>query len=385
MLLEKFPALWRRFGFRTQTALRSLARNPIRTATGIFSSAMATAIIISTLVMYESTWFLVDFQFERVAHSDVDVGMRDEKSAAALLEARDLPGVDYAEALLAVACDMRNGRRARRLAIIGLPPDHRLTTPVGADGSAIRIPPDGLVLSRKLAEVLGVRAGDTLELTPVRGRRETVRVRVASTVESYLGLECYADLSYLSRIVGESAAVNSVQLAVNPPKTDDLFRAIKKLPNAQGLSMRRAAKANIESTFVESMSVSLGLMILFSGVIAFGSTLNSSLIEIADRTRDIATFRVLGFHPRQIAGIFFRQNLIVYAVGVVLAVPLGYGIVLGTAKAYDTELFRMPVIVRWPTVLASAAIAFAFVVVAQWFVYRRIVKLDWLEGIKVKE
>jgi putative ABC transport system permease protein len=227
--------------------------------------------------------------------------------------------------------------------------------------------------------------GDALELTPVRGQRKTVEVPVVSIVQSYLGLECYADISYLSRIVGEAKAVNSVQMSVNTLHTDDLYRAIKKLPNAQGLSVRENMRKNIEGTFVETMLFSMGIMIIFAGVIGFGSVLNLSMIEVADRTRDIAGFRVLGYRPSQIAAIFFRQNLIVFLTGLLLGLPLGYGLVALAAKAYETELYRLPVIVKPATVVISGVVAFVFIVMAQWFVYRQIQKLDWLEGIKVQE
>ena len=385
VFLEAFPALWRALGFRTHLALRSLARNRVRTLTGVVSQAIAMALILVTLVTYDSMWFLVDFQFERIAHSDVDIMLRDERSEAVLLEGRALQGVDYAEPVLGVACDLRHGRVSRRLAITGLGSQPRLTTPTGADRLPIRIPEDGLVMSRKLAEILDADIGDRLALTPVRGRRETVRPRVASIMESFLGLECYASQRYLSQLVGEAAAVNSLQFSVDATRADDLFRAIKHLPNAQGLGVRADTKYNIETTLVETTSSSLGLMILFAGVIAFGSILNSSLIEIGDRTRDISTFRVLGYRPGQIAGIFFRQNFVVFMVGLLAAFPLGYGMVVGMARAYDTELFRMPVIFTLRAVGASVLISFAFVLIAQWFVYRHILKLDWLEGIKVKE
>ena len=85
------------------------------------------------------------------------------------------------------------------------------------------------------------------------------------------------------------------------------------------------------------------------------------------------------------AGIFLRQNLIIFTVAMVLAVPIGYGMVVGIASAYDTELFRMPVIVRPHALLWTALISVVFVLIAQWVVYREIHKLDWLEGIKVTE
>ncbi len=385
MFLERFPRLWRALGFRTHIALRGLARNRGRTATGMIASTLSIAIILVALGMSDAVQFLLEFQFDRVLHSDVDIGMQDERSIAAVHEGHRLPGVDEAEPVLGVRCDLRHGRQSRRMSITGLSPEHRLTTPVAADLQPIDIPSDGLLLTRKLAELLEVGVGDTLEMTPVRGQRRTTPVRVGAIVEGLVGLECYADIRYLSRLVGESVAVNGVQLAADPTHTADLFRAIKRLPNAQGLSVRANTRANIRDTFIRTMGFSITSIILFAGTIAFGSVLNSSLIEIGDRLRDVSTFRVLGYKPGQIAGIFFRQNLVVFAVGLAAGLPAGYWLLKLISRAYNTELFRMYVAVGWRSVLLTAGLSLGFVLAAQVVVYRQIARLDWLEGIKVKE
>ncbi|MGD8452174.1 MAG: ABC transporter permease [Phycisphaerae bacterium] len=385
ILLERLPWLWSRLGFRSQLALRNLMRNRTRTITGVLSTALATALIASSLIMHDSMWFLVDFQFDRLTHSDVDLGLHDEQSAAVLNEARELPGVDYAEPMLSVVCDLRHGPCNRRLGVTGLAATRRLTTPLQADLQPIKIPERGLVLTRKLAELLDANPGDHLELTPVRGRRDTVDVYVASVVDSYIGLSCYANLDYLSSLVGESRAVNGLQLLVNPAETAALFHSIKDLPAAQGLSVRSDVRASIEDTLVHTMTATIGIIIVFAGMIAFGSILNNSLVDIGDQLRDISTFRVLGYGPRQIAGIFFRQAMFTFVLGVALAAPLTWGLSQFWSAAMDTELFRIHIAFRLP-VLAQALLAVvAFVLLAQVLVYRQIRRLDWLEGIKVKE
>jgi putative ABC transport system permease protein len=385
IILERWPWLWRAFGFRTHMALRALFRNRIRSVTAIIAVAMSSAIVFNGLAMYDSFMYLVDYQFDRVAHSDVDIGMRDEATLPALYESRELPGVDRAEGVLGLRCDLRHGPIARRMSITGLSPGHRLTTPMTAGGHRIAIPDDGLVFTRKLAQVLDVRVGDHLELTPVRGRQETKRVRVASIVDSFIGLDCYADARYLSSVVGESLAFNGVQLAVDTQAMPALFRRIKELPNAQGLAVRADVKENIQTTLIDTSLFSIGLMVLFAGIISFGSTVSNALIEIGDRTREISTLRVLGYRPRQIAGIMFRQTIATFSVGLLIAFPLGYSLTRLVSAAYDSELYRMPVIIRPSVVIATAVLALAFVLIAHAVVYAQIRKLDWLEGIKVKE
>jgi putative ABC transport system permease protein len=332
-----------------------------------------------------SIWFLVTFQFERVLHSDVNIALRDPASRSALFEIRNLPGVDYAEPIFTIACDMRNGRFARRMGVIGLAEPHTLSTPMQTREKELQIPPEGIVLSKKLAEILHLRTGDRFELVPVRGRRNPISTFVADVSESYLGLDAHARADYVARLVGESFAVSSVDMLVNPAQQDDLFRAVKQIPAVQGLSVRLDSIGIVQRTFVKTISMIHSILIFFAGMIAFGSILNNALVEIGDRMREVSTFRVLGYEPREIAGVFFRQSLIVFSVGLIFGFPISYALVLIIVSNTPTELVRLP-IVRNPFILsAAAALASIFVLIAQAVVYRHLKKLDWLEGIKVKE
>lgn len=385
VILERWPWLWRRFGFRTHMALRSVFRNRFRTATGIVSTAMAAAIMFMSFALFDAFKYIIDFQFDMTLRSDVDIGMRDEESIAALFESRSLPGVTRAEPMLAVRCDLQHGHRARRMSVTGLSPDHTLTIPMQSDGTPIDVPEKGLVLSKKLAELLDAAAGDHILLTPVRGRRETKRVQIASVVDTFLGLDSYADIRYLGGVVGESLAVNAVQLAVEPTRRADLYREVKILPNAQGLSVRTDSRANIEKTLIRTQMVFIGIIIVFAGSIAFGSAVNAALVEIGDRIREISTLRVLGYSPSEVTGILVRQEAFVFAFGLALGYPIGYALVWYLVRSYDTELLRVPFVIRPPILVYTAVLSFAFIIAAQVIVYRSIRRLNWLEGIQVKE
>lgn len=385
ILLEKWRSVWRRLDFKTHLALRDVFRNKGRTISGISATAISCSIMIMTFSMFDAALFMVAFQFEYTNRGNATIGMRDARNAEALYEGRELPGVIYSEPTFGVVCDIRNGRFSRRQAILGLDRPHVLTVPRDAALAPIAIPSDGLVLSEKLAAILNVSAGDSIELTPIRGRPEPRSAFVAGTVDSFIGLDCYASISYLSEVVGEPASVNGIQATIDDHQRPAFFAAIKELPNAQGLSLNRDAQKSIEGTFVRSLRFSLGIMILFSGVIGCGSLINLATVEIGDRTREISTLRVLGYHPREIAGIYLRQNAVLFGLGLLLAIPMGYGLVVLMARAYDTELFRMPVVFRWQAIGWSLLISAVFVVVAQLAVVRKIRRLDWLEGVKVKE
>lgn len=385
ILLERLPGLWGRLSFRWHMALRGVFRNRMRSAAAVFAAAMSMAIVFLALSFYDAMIYLVDFQFRHVEHSDVSIGMQDARSDGVIYEARALPGVSRAEPMFSMACDLSHGPSTRRIGVLGLSRGHTLLTPCRMDGEPIEVPETGLVLGDKLAELLNVQVGQTVRLTPVRGRRRTHDVPVASIVQTYLGLSCYADIRYLSGLCGESRAVNALELKVEPGRTDALYRAIKQLPNAQNLSVRDDTYASIMKNIVDPSLVFIGLLVVFAGVIALGSTATNAMIEISERKRELSSLRVIGYTPGQIAGILLRQNVITYGVGVLLSLPLGYVMLLAMARAYNSELYRIPVVVRPGMIVGTLVLALLFMAVSQLIVLRQVRKLDWLEGIKVKE
>ena len=93
--------------------------------------------------------------------------------------------------------------------------------------------------------------------------------------------------------------------------------------------------------------------------------MNSSLIGLAERRREVATLRVLGYTEWQVGGLFLRESLVVNTLGTLLGLPLGYTLAWMLSRLYDTEMFRFPLVspplglVRhagaWPAIFALVA------------------------------
>ena len=140
-----------------------------------------------------------------------------------------------------------------------------------------------------------------------------------------------------------------------------------------------------KSTIFDTAWISIGLLVLFAGIVFFGSILNSSLISLAERKREVATLLTLGYTPWQIGGLFLRESMIVNLAGALLGLPLGYSIMLILAVTYQTDMFRMPVVAPPIVFLVTLVLAVAFALAAQAVVQRVIFRLNWLEALNVKE
>jgi putative ABC transport system permease protein len=387
IFLERWRWLWQRLDFGWRMTFRNIVRQRTRSAVTVFAAMMGAALTLTGFTLQTSLHYLLDFQFEKIMRSDFDLIFKDERDVAALDEARRLPGVTRAEPLLDLACDFQNGAYRRKGVISGMSAAAELTIPRDARGARLRIPPTGLLMTRKLAELLHVRVGEKITVTPNQGLREPLSMPIVEICDSYIGLSVYADRDYLCRLIDEESLVTGVQLRVehHPHVYQSFCREVKRLPSLQAFSAREANIRNLRETFVNVQETVILLIVVFAGVIFFASLLNTTLISLAERRREIATLQVLGYTPWQIGGFFLRESMALNLLGTALGFPLGYVLVWYMTVVYNTEMFRFPLIMPPLVWLKTCLAAITFGLAAHVFVQREIHKFDWRDALNVKE
>ncbi|MEK6239787.1 MAG: ABC transporter permease, partial [Planctomycetales bacterium] len=387
VLLERIGWLWRRLDVKWRIAARSVSRNRARSAVGIFAASMGAALMMNGLMMTESVNYLIEFQFEKVLQSDVDLTFKGERGRDALRESSRLPGVDYAEPVLNAAVTFRNGSHKKRGAITGLIPGARLTSPRDQAGRRLRIPQTGLVMGAATAKALRVGPGDFVTVRPVKGLRRERRARIVKVAQGYLGMSCYADLHFLSRLLDEEFAMTGVQLQVRPDPAARarLFHQLKRTPALEGYTARENVIKNLKSTLVDMNNAAITVLIFFAGTIFFGSTLTASLISLAERRRETATLLTLGYEPWTVGGVFLREGLVVNLIGAAAGLPLGYLLTLVMAETYATDLARLPVIAPPRVWLWTLGLGVLFSLASHVFVQRSILRMDLLDALKTQE
>jgi len=386
IFIESWPALWGRLGFRWQMVLRGIVRHRLRSFTGVFSSMMGAALILQTLQIDDSFNELIRFTYDRMLISDFDLTLKDEVSYDGFLEATRMPGIDYAEPVLNVPCTFYRGHRKKRGGMTGIQPSARLTVPRDDGGHPIQMPQQGVVLTRRLADILDAKPGVSIEFVPLKGERRRIQVPVIRVVESFVGTAAYANFSYLNRLVGEESALNSVQAKVdrNRHEVRQFYRALKATPKLQGFSALREQKAQLVE-LLEPMKVVNRFLIAFAGLLFCGGIVTSSLISLAERRREIATFRVLGYQPAQIGGIFLRESIVLNTLGTWLGLPIGYAFAYYINLYVATDMIRLPFIIDYSTWIWTLILGAIFTIVGYLPVYRAVRQLDWVGALNVSE
>lgn len=385
--IERITPLWRRLNSSQRMVLRSVLRNRFRSLTAVFAAAMGVGLLVHSYMLIAAQDFMVDFQFYRVSTSDVDLTFEDERGQAALSELRALPSVDYVEPFLELACTFEHRHARRKASITGLIPGARLTTPRDAASNRIPIPDSGIVINRRLAAILNASIGDIVTVTPVKGNRRPIPMRVARITDSFLGLQAYANLEYVSRMLGEEYTFSGAQLVCDtrPAQLRALYRELKRMPAIQSVQTRRDMIDNLVKVLLESQHVMIVLSVVFAGALLFGSIVNASMVNLAERQREVATLAALGYSRAKIGGLFLRENLLTNSIGILLGLPFGYAVMKMTAMAYDGDLMRLPLVGPPWVWCAAIGLALLFAAAAHAVVQWNVNRLDTLQALNVRE
>jgi putative ABC transport system permease protein len=365
--------------------LRNLGRHPVRTATSVIGIAASVSMLILGTFFIDSIAVLMDLQFFSIQRQDATVTFVLPASARALYEIQRLPGVVRAEPMRAVPARLRSAQRSRIVSIQGLMARPELNRVVDVNGGALALPPDGLVLSLKLAEVLGARVGDLLTVDVLDGRRPTRLTPVSGIVEEYMGTSAYMEIGALRRLAFEGETLSGVFLQVDAASVDRLYRRLKDTPMVAGVSLKRSAIESFQKTLADTFYVMIFFNLLFSSIIAGGVVYNAARVSLSERSRELASLRVLGFTRGEISFILLGELGAVVLMAIPLGMVLGYLFAGLLVAAFNTELYRFPLIVSPRTFAYAACSVLVAAALSGLAVRRRLDHLDLVAVLKTRE
>jgi putative ABC transport system permease protein len=241
------------------------------------------------------------------------------------------------------------------------------------------------VLSAKLAELLDVRTGDEVLVEVLEGERPVRRVVISRLVEDYMGTNAYMDIGAVHRLVREGESLSGAYLQVDDASVGSLYRQLKRTPAVAGVALRQAAIDSFRATMAESVRIMRVATILFAAIIAFGVVYNTARIALSERGNELATLRVMGFTRGEIAYILLGELALVTLAALPLSMAIGYGLAAATVSAFDTDVYRLPLIVTAKTYAVSTLTTVVTAVASALIVRRRLDRLDLIAVLKTRE
>jgi putative ABC transport system permease protein len=364
---------------------REVERRPLRLALSSLGIAMAVAILVTGRFFHDSINYLMDVHFEASMREDVSVTFSQPVPGRSIRALDEVPGVLHAEGIRMLPVRYVAGPRERNSLIMGYPAGGRLRALVDKDAETIEPPREGILLSRKLAEILAVEAGQDVRLEVLEGQRPTLEVHVVGLVDDMLGLQGHMQLSALADLLKEQPRYSMGLLSVDPERQQQTYDRLREMPNVVEIVRRDSIFENFRNQSGEMVLVFTMVLAIFAAVIAVGVVYNNARVSLSMRSRDLASLRVLGFTRREISAILLGE----LAIQVLVALPLGLAI--GTwlsglvAATVDPESYRIPVIISSRTYAFAAVVTLGASLVSALMVRRKLDRLDLIAVLKTRE
>jgi putative ABC transport system permease protein len=249
----------------------------------------------------------------------------------------------------------------------------------------VTLPPQGLVLSRTVADILGADRGDVVVLEVLEGARPVLQVPVADVVDEYIGTNVYSEIGALRRLMREGETLSGAFLAVDRAAEPALYRRVKRSPRVAGVLLKRATVESFEKTIARNFTIITTVNMLFAAVIAFGVVYNTARISLSERSRELATLRVIGFRRAEISYILLGELAALVALAIPIGLLLGYGMSAAILQLFQTELYRIPFVIAPRTFARAGFVTLVAAAISAAAVRRRLDRLDLVAVLKTRE
>lgn len=386
ILLERWTWLWHKLDPAWKMSLRTISRNRVRSGVTILGVVFAVGMLMMSLFANDSIDYMLKEHFYQEQRYDYLIRFSTPVKEQELSNISRLDGVFKAEPLFELPVKMHFNGRSEDDILLGLPPHLTLKKLVSDKEQPLRLPEEGILISQKTATKLGAQVGDRVSVETLLGLGPSRRadLKIVGVNRQLVGGGTYIGLAQANRLLQESQLISGVMLKTDPGQAKQIEEKLNAMTGVASILSRQKELNNFNQN-LGSMIYSISIMILFAVVLGFAIVYNSSVISFAERKRELASLRVVGFTTREVSGLLLKENLLQSLLGVTLGLPFGRFMVQAYAKAVSTDLFTMPVAVYPQTYVYSALGGIFFILVAHRFAVKGIKQLDLVDVLKNRD
>lgn len=369
----------------TRMIIRHIQRQSFKSLLTLLGIALACGMILTGLFQRDTVSYMVNIQFGMAQREDLSVSFTDPTAERVRFDLLSLPGVRHVEVFRMVPVRLRHGQHSYRTGIRGVEPGGDIQRLLDADLRTVPLPPEGLLLTDFLASLLNVRVGERVTVEVLEGNQPVREATVAGLVREYTGVSGYMHLAALNHFMLEGPVLSGAYLSVDSAQLPALYARLKNMPRVAVVAERVQEIRNFNRVMQETMLFFTYVATVFSVIIAFGVIYNSARIALAERGRELASLRVLGFTRAEIAYILLGELGILTLVALPLGLWLGRLMCYYIAHTMQNDLFRVPVILVPQTYTFAVVVILFSALLSGLAVRRRLDQLDLIAVLKAAE
>lgn len=394
ILLERITPLWKRMGFTAKLTARNLFRYKVRLGMTVIGVAGCTALIVAAFGLLNSFEPLTEAQFKEIYKYDVTVIPKTFGTAEELSYLTDL--ADGTGQVSASMLSLReeatlsfNGKATTENTFIAVPEDPErldeltsLHTRIGKN--PLTLDGETILLNEKLAAEFGISVGDTVTLTTENG---TAEIKVSGIYEQYIYNFAYMTPKCYESLFGSEPVYNTLEAKMidNSDETTEAFSSAM-LGDSRVVAISFMAQ-NVDDfrNMLNSLNMVALVMIVCAAALAFVVLYNLTNINIAERVREIATFKVLGFYNGETSRFIYIENIILTLLGIIVGEVLGIILTRFIVSTVEVDNVMFGRDIFFTTFLYAAGLTMLFSLLVNAAMSFKIRKVNMVESLKSVE
>ncbi|HPF20209.1 MAG TPA: FtsX-like permease family protein, partial [Syntrophomonas sp.] len=386
ILLERWAKLWTRLNSSWKMSLRSISRNRTRSLVTILGVMSAVVLLVFSMFTNDAVDYMLNRNFNEVNRYDYTVRLAEPIEYREIQYWQQWKDIYQIEPQLEMPIKIFYNGRSEDELCIGMTRDSDLKRVLNQAGERLQIPEEGLLISRRMAQRLGVRTGDKVRVETKMsvGATHSTELLVTGINDQLMGSGSYVSLETANRMLDEKRIINMVMFKAAAVSGDSIEKRFNAMPKVSSVTSR-AKELQSFYDLMDTTVIFIGIMILLSALLGLVIVYNSSLMAFNERRRELASLKVLGYSNPEIAGILRKETWLLAAIGIVFGLPAGKGMGQAYIASVSTDLYSLPVIIYPRSYLMAALGAVVFVAIGHYLAVRKAGQLDMVEVLKNRE
>ncbi len=383
ILLERITPFWKRLPFLQKITLRNMFRYKRRLVMMLVGISCCAGLVVTAFGARDSMVGLGTHHFDTVQTYDMEASFEAGNENAVKEKLDAIAGIDKYLIATVQRVDLEAEESMSSVNLMSFRDTNGLSDfwNLHDEEEKVAYPKKGeAIINTKIADTLGLEIGDTFEIRDVD--MQVCTVKVSGIFENYIyNFVMVSDDTY-AEAFGEWNA-NTALLKINGDE-NSIAEKLTELSEITSVA-KLSSTANVVNDALSCLNYIIWVIILFSGGLAFIVTFNLTNINLAERSREIATVEVLGFYPKETNSYVLRENLILSVIASIIGLPLGTLFHRIVMSMILIDSFTFNIHVSPISYVLSLVCTIFFAVIVNIFMRKQIGKIKMAESLKAVE
>ncbi len=384
LFIEKILPFLSKLPYIFKITMRNLFRKLRQSFFMALGVAFAVMLVLVSMSFLDTFNHALDIQFNQIQLYDAIIHYQGLGAASTANYIEHFEGIQEAEATYQVPYRLTFGDNYADTSIMGLPPGSAMYSLKTVEGNILEITEDGILLPQWLEKRLGASPGDIIQMEPLLGTLGKTEKKLTGYVDFFMGGRAFMSLNEVQKMTRSSGSATGIMLIFQGEPSAELIQRLYDTPGVATIEFVEDTRVFIDEQMA-FMWVFIGFMLLMGGSLGIAIIFNSVMVNVLQRTRELALMRVVGMSHGWITAILTMENFLIGIAGVLLGIPMGRWVAdyfMSTVGSMSEEAMTMNLVIFPQSYAIAIGLALVMLLLSQIPAIRQVRKMSLTTALK---